>query len=120
MYKFFNPHKKGTNTLVGDCVKRAVVATTGMDYVDVQRRLNEYKKVTGAKSFNADKNPHRFVEEVLGAKKIILKNKVSAEQFCKKYPNGRYILDMDGHWSCSVDGDIYDTWDTSEELVNFA
>ena len=40
--------------------------------------------------------------------------------FCKMHPRGRYILDMDEHWSACVDGCIYDTWDCGKEKVNFA
>lgn len=120
MYRFFNPHKKGTATSVGDCVKRAIVATTGMDYADVGRKLNAYKKVTGAKTFNGEKNPHHYVEDILEGRMIALKKKMSAKDFAKRHPRGRYILDMDGHWSSCIDGDIYDSWDCSDELVNFA
>ncbi len=117
MYKYYNPHPKGLST--DDCVKRAIVVVTGMDYSKVQSDLNEYKTVTGAKSFNSIKNL-RYVEDVLKAKKIIFHSKLTAEEFCKNHPLGRYILDMDEHWSACVDGCIYDSWDCSKEKVNFA
>lgn len=117
MYKYYNPHPKGLST--DDCVKRAIVVVTSMDYSKVQRELNEYKTVTGAKSFNSVKNL-RYVEDILKAKKISLDVEMIVDEFCKKYPKGRYILDMDEHWSACVDGCIYDTWDCSDEKVNFA
>ena len=117
MYKYYNPHPKGLST--GDCVKRSIVVVTGMDYSCVQRKLNEYKKITGADSFNSIKNLC-YVEDVLKAKKILFNSNFTAEEFCIKYPRGRYILDMDSHWSACVDGCIYDTWDCSKEKVNFA
>ena len=117
MYKYYNPHPKGLST--EDCVKRAIVVVTGMDYSKVQRELNKYKTVTGAKSFNSIKNL-RYVEDSLRAKKITFDSGLTAEEFCRKYPRGRFILDMDEHWSACVDGCIYDTWDCSKEKVNFA
>ena len=117
MYQYYNPHPKGLFT--DDCVKRAIVTVTGLDYVKVQRALNEYKVVTGAQFFNSIKNL-RYAEDVLGAKKVTFPSKLTAEDFCKKHPRGRFILDMDGHWSACVDGCIYDTWDCSKETVNFA
>ena len=117
MYKYYNPHPKGLST--DDCVKRAIVVVTGMDYSRIQRELNEYKKVTGAKSFNSVKNL-RYVEDVLKAKMMSFNKQVTAEEFCKKHPRGRYILDMDEHWSACVDGCIYDTWDPGNKKVNFA
>ena len=117
MYKYYNPHPKGLCT--DDCVKRAIVAVTGYDYAVVQRELNEYKTVTGAKSFNSIKNL-RYVEDVLKATKITFQSELTAEDFCKKHPRGRFILDMVGHWSACVDGCIYDTWDCGKKTVNFA
>ena len=117
MYKYYNPHPKGLS--VDDCVKRAIVVVTGRDYTVVQRELNEYKKITGAKSFNSVKNL-RYVEDVLKAKKIPLNKQLTAKEFCQSYPCGRYILDMDEHWSACVDGCIYDTWDCRSEKVNYA
>ena len=116
MYKYYNPHPNGLST--DDCVKRAIVVVTGMDYSKVQRNLNEYKTVTGAKSFNSIKNL-QYVEDVLKAKRITLHSRLTAEEFCKSHPHGRYILDMDEHWSACVDGYIYDTWNCSKEEVNF-
>ena len=117
MFKYYNPHPKGLST--DDCVKRAVVVVTSTDYAKVQRELNGYKTVTGAKSFNSIKNL-RYVEDVLRAKKITFQSELTAEDFCKKHPCGRFILDMDGHWSACVDGCIYDTWDCSKKTVNSA
>ena len=117
MYKYYNPHPKGL--LTDDCVKRAIVVATGMDYSRVQRELNGHKTVTGAKSFNSVKNLC-YVEDVLKAKRITFKNEMTADEFCKSHPRGRYILDMEGHWSACVDGCIYDTWDCGKGRVNFA
>jgi len=27
---------------------------------------------------------------------------------------------MKGHWSCCIEGEVYDTWDCGEEILNFA
>ena len=113
MYTYYNAHPKGL--LVGDCVKRAISKAANMDYMEVQRELNRYKKVTGAKSYNTDYNPHKYVENVLHGVKMSFpakagKKRMTPEQFCKDYPHGNYILNMAGHWTCVVDGVIYDTW----------
>ena len=118
MYKYYNPHPKGLST--NDCVKRAIHICTGTDITIVSKQLNAFKKVTGAKFFNSDHNPHHFVEDILCGKIITPRSNITAAGFCIKYPHGRYILDMDEHWSACVDGCIYDTWDCSREKVNFA
>lgn len=120
MFKFFNPHPRGTSTDVGDCVKRAIVVTTGMKYADVQRQLNAFKKVTGAKNFYSNKNPHHYVEDVLEARKMTLGKDLTVDEFCKSHPLGRFILDLPGHWVGIYNSDHYDTWDCGKEKVNFA
>lgn len=37
-------------------------------------------------------------------------------EFCKEYPNGTYIVGLDGHVVCVIDGNIYDSWDSSQEV----
>lgn len=120
MYQYLNVHPKGL--IVGDCVKRAITTAAQMDYMEVQRELNRYKKVTGAQSFNSDYNPHKYVENVLHARKLSFpaqkgKKRMTAGEFSRTYPRGRYILNMASHWSCCVDGIIYDTWDPSDKCV---
>lgn len=119
-YEYYNAHPKGLR--VNDCVKRAISLAAQMDYMEVSRELNRYKKITGAKSFNSDRNCFKYVEQVLKAKKLSFpavkgKPRMNGSGFCYNYPKGRYILNMAGHWSCCVDGVIYDTWDCSEKCV---
>lgn len=120
MYEFYNAHPKGLR--VNDCVKRAIAKATGIDYMEVSRELNRYKKITGAKSFNSDRNCFKYVENVLKAKKLSFpavkgKARMNGRRFCEEFPKGSYILNMAGHWSCCVDGVIYDIWDCSEKCV---
>lgn len=118
MYQFLNVHPQGK--LVGDCVKRAITKATGMDYHEVQLELNRHKRITGAKTFNEDKNWKSYVENVLNGVKLSFPAKagqprMNGDRFCKAYPKGSYILSMAGHLSCCVDGVIYDTWDCSSK-----
>ena len=120
MYQFLNVHPQGK--LVGDCVKRAITKAAEMDYHDVQLELNRHKKLTGAKTFNEDKNWKSYVANVLNGtwRSFPAKRgqpRMNGERFCKAYPKGRYILSMAGHLSCCIDGVIYDTWDCTEKCV---
>ena len=120
MYQFYNAHPRGL--FVNDCVKRAISRAANMDYGEVQRELNRYKKVTGAKSFNSDYNPHKYVESVLHGVKMSFPavkghKRMNGKTFSETYTKGSYILNMAGHWSCCVDGVIYDTWDCSSKCV---
>ena len=120
MYKFYNAHPKGL--LVKDCVKRAISRACDMDYHDVTLALNRYKKVTGAKKFNSDRNPEKWVENEMKARRMSFPAKagqprMNGDRFCKAFPKGKYILQMAGHWTCCVDGVIYDTWNCTDKCV---
>lgn len=114
----FNPHPNGAD--VDDCVIRSLVCTTSVPYNLVRRQLNAFKKVTGARRFYSNYNPHRYVEDVLEAEKISISQNTTAEEFCNTHPHGRYILDMVGHWSACCDGNLYDSFDCRKSIVNFA
>ena len=120
MYQYLNVNPE--NKRVRDCVKRAITLVAEMDYHQVQLELNRYKKVTGAKYYNSDYNPHKYCENVLKMEKLSFPAKrgvprMNGERFCTSYPKGRYILNMADHWSSCIDGVIYDTWDCSEKCV---
>lgn len=115
-----NVHPQGK--IVGDCVKRAITKAAMMDYNEVKRELNRYKKISKAKAFNDIKNCEGYVENVLKAKKIGFpatagKPRMNGVRFMDSHPVGRYILRMAKHWTACVDGDIYDTWDCTEKCV---
>ena len=114
MFQYYNAHPYQLE--VDDCVKRAITVTTGMEYKDVQRGLNQHKKITGAKKYNTDGNPGSYVENVLGFPRVAIPKKadgtrVTANDFCKAHPKGRFIISMSGHWSGVINGTILDTWD---------
>ena len=123
MYHYNNPHPKGL--CVNDRVKRAIVHATGLDYIEVQHQLNHYKKVTGCKDFNDRDNCNKYVENVLHGKKMSFpavkgRPRMNGSWFAERFPKGHYILNMAGHWSSCIDGEIWDTWDCSDKCVYIA
>ena len=118
-FVFYNPHPKGK--IVGDCVKRAICKTTGIDYMEVQRTLNRLKRELGAAEFNDKQVTDEFVKRngftILSFPAKKGQPRMNGERFCGAYPIGSYILQMAGHWAACVDGVIYDTWDCSEKCV---
>lgn len=119
-FRYYNAHPYKLS--VDDCVKRSISLTTGIPYREVEKGLNQHKKVTGAKIFYQSGNPKSFVENVLGFSNTRLLPKgdgkrETVEEFAKSHPSGRYILSISGHWSACIDGIIYDTWDCGCEKV---
>ena len=43
----------------------------------------------------------------------------TAEQFCLDHPKGVYVLVFSGHVATEIDGLLYDSWDSSQEIPQF-
>ena len=43
----------------------------------------------------------------------------TAEDFCEDHPHGTYVLGFGGHVATVIDGDLYDSWDSSKEIPQF-
>ena len=120
MFKYYNIHPRKLS--VDDCVKRSISLTTGIPYLEVQKGLNEHKKITGAKIFNQNENPRSYVERILGFPRVAVEKSansayITVDDFALSHPLGRYVISVMGHWTSCIDGIIYDTWDCGKEVV---
>lgn len=52
-----------------------------------------------------------------GLDRHLAEDGMTAGDFAKLNPDGVYVLALSGHVVCVVDGTIYDTWDSSAEIV---
>lgn len=43
----------------------------------------------------------------------------TAEDFCKDHPSGTFVLGFGNHVATVVDGDLYDSWDSSREIPQY-
>lgn len=43
----------------------------------------------------------------------------TARDFCEEHPHGTYVLSFGGHVATVVDGDLYDSWDSSMEIPQY-
>ena len=43
----------------------------------------------------------------------------TAEDFCREHPEGVYVLAFGGHVATAIDGNLYDTWDSSGMVPQF-
>ena len=111
-----NPNPTGRN--VEDCVVRAVSIALNTDWETA------YAMVANA-GFNMGDMPHS--NSVMGA--ILRQNGFyrkaipdtcpdcyTAEDFARDNPYGVYVLGFGRHVATVVDGNIYDSWDSSQEI----
>lgn len=43
----------------------------------------------------------------------------TAQEFCEEFPNGTYVLGFGNHVATVIDGQLYDAWDSSKEIVQY-
>ena len=41
----------------------------------------------------------------------------TVKRFCQDFPEGRYLLALNGHVVAVINGNYYDTWDSGDEIV---
>ncbi len=116
MYTYYNPNPQRKR--VGDCVIRAISLALGESWEDVYSDLS-------VKAYLLSNMPSS--DSVWGA---YLRNKgykihtlpdkcpdcYTLEDFCKDHSKGTYIVKTDNHVVTCIDGNVYDTWDSSQEV----
>lgn len=55
----------------------------------------------------------------LGFRRYTVYGKQTVEVFSAVHPHGRYIIGTGSHAVAVVDGDIIDSWDSSQEIVQY-
>lgn len=115
MWKKYNPNPRGLNT--GDCVIRALSKALGESWENIFVSLtNEALALCDMPSSNRVWS--RYLTKRGFKRKLISDGCIdcfTVKRFCKEKPHGTYILALDGHVVCVKDGDVYDTWDSSNE-----
>lgn len=116
MWKEYNPNPTGRN--VGDCAVRAVAMALGKDWETAYSMIS-------ANGFSMGDMPSSdavwgSVLRQNGFYRQTIPNSCpacyTAEDFAKDNPQGTYVLGFGGHVCTVVDGDIYDSWNSSKEI----
>ena len=115
-------------TIVGDCVTRAICNATGKDYLDVYNDLKElakeeritkiHKKKSSVRNGVYIKTCHKYIEQHLGYKwypTMQVGKGCQVHLTENELPNGVLIVQVSNHLTCVKDGVIYDTFDPSRE-----
>ena len=113
----YNPNPIYGNR-VGDCTVRAISKALGQDWETTYLGLSAYGFIRGDMP-NANHVWGTYLKRN-GFRQYIVydygKDIYTVNDFCIDNPDGTYILAIDGHVVCVVDGKFYDTWDSSGEI----
>lgn len=112
MYIHFNGNPCGLN--IGDCVIRAISIVTGFSRHKVYAGLclagYDCTIWGNSNSVWAD------YLKGLGFKRYMVTGRMTVAEFADRHPHGRYIIGTGSHAVAVVDGDIIDSWDSSQEI----
>lgn len=116
MWKPFNNNPAGRR--VGDCAVRAVSAALGTDWETAYDLIADagYKMGDMPSSdsvWGAVLRQHGFYRRAIPNN---CPDCYTAADFARDNPFGVFVLGFGGHVSAVIDGDIYDTWDSSNEI----
>ena len=115
MWRQVNLNPKGKS--VGDCTVRAIAIATGSAWVDtyldlclmgmVMADMPSANSVTTAYLRNKGFRRRTIQDEC--------PDYYTISDFCKDHPKGTYIIGTGSHLTTVIDGDLLDSWDSSNE-----
>ena len=111
MYKFYNANAKGRFT--NDCVIRAISLAEDKTWNETYEELSEIAQRNGILFDDVE-----FVEPLLDSRysRVCYKNKYVGD-FVEQNPKGTYLITMNGHITCAINGVLYDTFDCRNRIM---
>jgi hypothetical protein len=118
-YVYYNPNPTGR--MVGDCAIRAISKALDIDW-----ELAYAKVIVNGFRMGDMPSSDSVWGSVLRQNGFYMRTLpdtcpecYTARDFCLDHPHGTFVLGFGGHTATVVDGDIYDVWDSSNEIPLF-
>ena len=116
MWHSFNENPDGKR--VGDCTVRAISTALGQDWERTFMELCLQGFLMGdMPSSNAVWG--EYLRNRGFCRHLIPESDdeyYTVTDFCRDYPEGTFLLALDSHVVAVIDGDLFDTWDSSDEI----
>lgn len=113
MWIKYNPNPVGNR--VGDCVVRALSKALDQTWDETYCELASIGYELGDMP-----SANRTWGEMLyrhGFERYMADHDCTVRDFCEYHQRGIYVLALSGHVVCEISGCIYDSWDSSDEVV---
>lgn len=119
MWIEYNPNPAGRR--VGDCAVRAVARALNVDWEKAYALItaNGYQMGDMPSSdsvWGSVLRQHGFYREAVPN---TCPDCYTAAEFADDHPHGVYVLGFGGHVATVVDGELYDSWDSSNEIPQY-
>lgn len=119
MFVEYNPNPTGRK--VGDCAVRAVAKALNTDWETSYAMISSNGFQMG--DMPSSNSVWGAVLRQNGFYRKAIPNTCpdcyTAEDFCKEYPKGVYVLGFGSHVATVVNGNLYDSWDSSKEIPQY-
>lgn len=116
MYIKYNPNPTGRQ--VGDCAVRAIAKALDTDWETAFLMIS--KNAYNMGDMPSADSVWGSVLRQNGFYRRAIPNRCpdcyTAEDFAEDHPYGVYVLGFGGHVATIVDGNLYDSWDSSQEI----
>ena len=115
MFRYYNANPRGRR--VNDCTVRAISLATGRTWDATYSELSDFAQAQAI-----------MLDEVIYINEYLERNfeqindrdyhpKITVGEFVWRLPKGIYLITMNGHITCAIDGIIYDTFDPSSRII---
>ena len=106
MYRYFNANPLGRK--VNDCTVRAISLATGKSWDFIYKILSEFARKEAVMMDNI-----KYIDKFLDSNflKVYSHNsgyKMTVDEAAKEFNRGVYLITMQNHITCCIDGTIYD------------
>lgn len=119
MYVYYNPNP--LKRMVGDCSVRAVAKALDVDW-DTAYAMLAQSGFTLADMPSSD-SVWGAVLRRNGFEREVIPNECpdcyTAGDFCNEHPTGVYVLAFGGHVATVKNGDLYDSWESTNEIPQY-
>lgn len=119
MWIKYNPNPVGRQ--VGDCAVRAVSKALNTDWETAYALIAKNGFLMG--DMPSSNSVWGAVLRQNGFYRYAIPNTCpdcyTARDFCRDNPRGVFVLGFGGHVATVVDGDLYDSWDSSNEIPQY-
>lgn len=131
MAKLYKYNANTSNKNTGDCTARSISLALGMDYDEVKRGLKKVGHEMNLPGWNYFRGFTRYIREQVGydiswRKPVEVFNRtLTVEEFSQELDTGTYLLlcgKVEGsisHMVACIDGNYYDSWDSSNRIVSY-
>lgn len=101
-----------------DCVCRAILlATEEKSYEKVLEKLNLIADLYECDTLCCCCYKH-LLDDYYKLPRMKISKPITIKEFLKAHRKGTYLIRVDGHLTCAINGKIYDLWDCTYEIID--